>query len=302
MDNNYYVTIIMELNNNYKEVEKELFEEIPPFAKLKFQTSNLLEITYYLTNVTDKNATIKYLTKFLSNRKTCNLKNLELESTDEDTYPDELYLYRTWRKRYNYTKKIIKNSQLHFSNPETFNDPFDSNLQIELVANEPIDSFKNKIGICCLSAKGNKILMWSHYADKHNGICLKFDAKKLRNSLGLKEGKPTSILKVIYDEEYPKKTDDLQLKVKKFFSYKHKDWNYEEEYRLIRGEAINENISFSPEALIGVIFGCKTSIEVKDELTKIVHRLNKNRQVLIKLYEAQMSSGKFELDIVPYND
>ncbi len=34
-----------------------------------------------------------------------------------------------------------------------------------------------KKGILCLSEKNDDILMWSHYGNKHSGICLEFDKK-----------------------------------------------------------------------------------------------------------------------------
>lgn len=44
-----------------------------------------------------------------------------------------------------------------------------------------LDEESNKLGIVCLSKKHNDILMWSHYSNKHRGICLKFDKETLES-------------------------------------------------------------------------------------------------------------------------
>ena len=50
------------------------------------------------------------------------------------------------------------------------------------------------IGILCLSARSDSVLMWSHYADKHRGICLEFQ------HLDQQKMPP---LKVVYSNDYP---------------------------------------------------------------------------------------------------
>lgn len=39
---------------------------------------------------------------------------------------------------------------------------------------ESVEHMKKQIGICCFSALFDHPLMWSHYADKHKGVCLGF--------------------------------------------------------------------------------------------------------------------------------
>ena len=37
----------------------------------------------------------------------------------------------------------------------------------------------DKLGILCLSERRDDILMWSHYASSHCGVCLEFDTKRM---------------------------------------------------------------------------------------------------------------------------
>src|SRR5207244_3707608 len=108
--------------------------------------------------------------------------------------------------------KIIKGNSLMFSKPEEFNDPFDMvtslidklcteeelHMWIERMSksyperredlkkhlNDPsnlttlfdqaLNKLKNDTGVSCFSKSYLKTLMWSHYSDKHKGVCLGF--------------------------------------------------------------------------------------------------------------------------------
>jgi hypothetical protein len=80
--------------------------------------------------------------------------------------------------------------------------------------------------IYCLTPKPTHTLMWSHYADKHRGICLEFDVQR-GTIFGNAE-------KVSYCETYPNWHPHLmQVHGVETFLVKAACWNYEEEYRII---------------------------------------------------------------------
>lgn len=129
-----------------------------------------------------------------------------------------LYKYRSLSKStddYKHTMDIFANIQLWFSAPKDFNDPFDCKLvpnissiqsfahtiaekqrvvnndNSELIENtilqtpnmqdlvkEATAEVMNGCGILSLTKTNNDILMWSHYADSHKGICLEFDVTR----------------------------------------------------------------------------------------------------------------------------
>jgi hypothetical protein len=122
-----------------------------------------------------------------------------------------VYKYRSINKN---TIESLVNATLHFSNPNEFNDPFDSNIRtnfngasgkivkhilqtdglwlpdkifdsnyeneeylnrdIEVLNKKHSDFYFRKSAMCCFSKQKNNILMWSHYADSHKGIVLGF--------------------------------------------------------------------------------------------------------------------------------
>ena len=89
--------------------------------------------------------------------------------------------------------------------------------------------FANKLGILCFSQSWNNPVLWSHYGDKHAGICLGFDVSdKL-----LKIVQYFSSLKSI---EADLKTQQSNIDAGIFYellSRKFQDWSYEEEARLL---------------------------------------------------------------------
>ena len=118
--------------------------------------------------------------------------------------------------------------------------------------------------VCCFSGKDDNILMWSHYADSHQGICLRFRSIKdwedlelgkyflyfdySKHSFQSKLARKNPLndqfyrkkfLKVNYkhkDETCPKVNyldADSDLKMTKCLLEKFIDWNYEDEYRMI---------------------------------------------------------------------
>lgn len=145
------------------------------------------------------------------------------------------------------------------------------------IIEEAIISFIKDTGVCCFSKKCNDILMWSHYAENHRGICLKFDILKALDFFA-----------PLLDVDYEKKVD---LKIANFFRdsskfiiktirTKFKCWEYENEFRSIKDKSIGFNynnrfVEFEPSSLREIIFGFKTDdniiLEYK-ELCKILKR------------------------------
>ena len=144
-------------------------------------------------------------------------------------------------------------------------------------------------GIYCFSANNNNILMWSHYADKHKGVCLEFDHSNI------------SLLpayKVKYCKDYPIvnffKALPYELNKIRFFT-KSRNWKYEEEYRIVISNFANKIKKFQPQILTGVICGCSMTNENIKELVEII----KTRKTPITLYKAKTRQKKFGLTIEP---
>lgn len=155
------------------------------------------------------------------------------------------------------------------------------------------DQLINNYGIVSLSSRKKDIVMWSHYAGKHTGICLEFDFS-MNRKLDRK-----SILQVQYNKyptlkEYVEKRDREHELMEMFLSRKARCWKYEQEWRII---AVIENnkreLSYPPEMLTGIIFGCRT----EDRHKNLVREWIKRRNPKPKLYQAKINNDKYKIEI-----
>ena len=128
----------------------------------------------------------------------------------------------------------LENKRLKIARFLELNDPFellfsnmsDPHLRAALALQKLQMHLKR--GLLCFSRKWSNPLLWSHYADKHTGICLGFDVQD------------ECAMDVTYTEnrleitaEYLKALPEAEFKeiVKKWLWTKYKGWSYEEEVR-----------------------------------------------------------------------
>ena len=119
----------------------------------------------------------------------------------------------------------------------------------------------SKRRVYCITSNPTSMLMWSHYADHHKGICLEFGVD---NPLFAKAAE------VIYCEKYPVWSPDefekQQDRATEMVLVKADAWRYEDEFQLISladGPAShpllieNDCLSLPAGALKSVIVGCQ---------------------------------------------
>lgn len=167
---------------------------------------------------------------------------------------------------------------------ETYND---SQQRVDAIV---LDSL---YGIYSLSKRWNSILMWSHYANNHKGFAIGYNKKKLIESKLFNYSGD-----VIYSEEYPKFdiiNVDNSENLKKLTQYKASDWQYEQEFRLIkllkpgkkcRGDRI---IILPKDCIEEVLLGERISDNSRDE---IIEHCNKSN---IKVFDIKKIDYKFKL-------
>lgn len=99
------------------------------------------------------------------------------------------------------------------------------------------DEWKEKVGILCLSEDPSNILMWSHYASNHSGICIGFDTdyKPFRSAsqVSYSDGRPSA--------EFNSEPENL---LKRVLLTKSKHWSYEKEWRSIKRTIENDELEF----------------------------------------------------------
>jgi hypothetical protein len=229
-----------------------------------------------------------------------------------------------------FTKKLIKNCVIHHSSPLFFNDPFDCQLSIDTEAsfeelvgyilrnnewmklkearaqakewlrqpsgfrkliNESAREAFARHGVSCYVLNPDNLLMWSHYTNSHQGLCLKFDVLE-----DLTQFSP--LFKVEYADKYPVlnhiKSPDSGV-VTKLLTTKGNQWEYEQEWRVVK-MADTGNHAFAPRALKEIIFGVNANPKFIDDIMGLVTANNKYDVIFTK---AHISKTQFRLNFRP---
>ncbi len=148
----------------------------------------------------------------------------------------------------------------------------------------------NKLGVLALSESPLSILMWSHYADEHKGMCIGF-SRETGNALSDDE----ICLPVNYSEIYPHPTvgdllraDDSATRAT--VRTKAIDWSYEKEWRLMHERS---GLWPLPGPIKSIILGCRWD----DKLTADVRKAVENKHV--EIFKAKIVKGEFRLEAEP---
>lgn len=152
-------------------------------------------------------------------------------------------------------------------------------------------------GVFSLSARWNSKLMWSHYADKHQGFCIGFHEPKLQEAKLF--GRGGMVITNKNDDSYPEidpRDPDVLHKATLQTHYKSWDWDYEKEYRLTRlffgmvPTSDDRKCRVSDDFIAELIIGIKTPTNHKNEMIEIAARKN------IPVFQAIQVPRRFRIE------
>ena len=164
----------------------------------------------------------------------------------------------------------------------------------EAVRQTALSRLSKDIGIYCMSARNDSILMWSHYAKNHEGYCLEFHATSSTPFFGEAQ-------KVRYANEFPLVdffNTPSEEQVDLIFLTKYEGWGYEQEYRIVDYVGGAGLHSYSPELLKSVTFGLRMTADHKNRIRSWL----KKREQPVKLYQAHIDDREFKISIVEVVD
>jgi len=202
-----------------------------------------------------------------------------------DAYKMRKYLNRLGKEQGLSTKKAKQMVSINMSRPEK--------LQSGLT--ESVLKAYNEIRICCFTKSNRNLLLWSHYANSHQGICVQFDASQLPLS---------ATFKVKYQKEYP--TIDFpqpkDIRALRPLLIKSRIWDYEEEYRSIldpEGSPIMRRSGASyllrNDAIQAVYFGVNTPDQHQENIKSMID----NGPFSPKLWCRKLNKDEFSVDFHP---
>ncbi len=205
-----------------------------------------------------------------------------MDLCDNLTIEEKIQVLHVKMKRQGWTEKMITEQLLH--SLKTNGNLNDTAAKIIQKLTDLIHQNRDNIGILSLSRTCKSVLMWSHYAAEHCGMCIEFTVS-VSNSLH----------KIDYATDVPQNTlHDIYVKrdskIISLLTTKQKHWLYEKEYRLVvgRGDILND----IPGPITSIIFGLRT-LQSDELLTrKIASDLDG-----IRYKKCVREAGKFSVKI-----
>lgn len=213
---------------------------------------------------------------------------LSLESTKEEfaSYLDGLYKRKCpWlnrQQRKESVAAVLKDKSRNHQSGEA--------AKVLSIAMEEIR--RRLCGVYCLSEDPTNILMWSHYADCHRGICLGFNGVETNPFFGRAQ-------QVSYQEHYPVANlikDHPGSYQDKVILTKASFWAYEREWRIIEHERGSGVYRFDKKDLKQVIFGVKTS---RDDIEAVLNVL-KDNHLSPQILRARLHEKRYAIVLAPY--
>jgi len=231
---------------------------------------------------------------------------------------------------------MIKRNKMWYSAPCNFNDVFDCDISIDenevfksVVKMVPgdmeiragsqmwkhlkqtiapkirlfqteLEQLRSSTGISCLSELDDSLLMWAHYANNHRGMCVEYDLMEFNTQL-----RYTPVPVIYSDKRVCVSTLDpasLEKNIQGIFieslTSKSLDWQYENEWRIIRdsGACGKRWISEKKGALLdaphpkSIVLGCM----VRPEFEAAVQSYCKEQK--INLYKMQKAKAEYRLE------
>lgn len=170
---------------------------------------------------------------------------------------------------------VILNQHLKVSMIDDLNDPFElmSSYSANSKSFQEVMRLKKRMadefGVLCFSKNRNNPLLWSHYANRHRGVALKFWVND-QIALPIKYSKER--FKIDLDEIKKLKPDLTWKEAEGLWLTKFESWQYEEEIRIIckQSSCIKmNNLLFHPLSnssifLLEIILGPLCKITVGD--------------------------------------
>ena len=232
-------------------------------------------------------------------------------------------------KHADWVREIIQESKIYFASSKGFNDPFDCHVRFssdiskadfkshaeklliergvprqkrreilqtprsiaEFVSNmeRGVQDQIDRIGVLSLSATHENILMWSHYAFGHRGVCLQFQ---------ISAGSPSfaPALPVRYAPDLPvpnvffRAEESLDRYMAMLFT-KAADWAYEKEWRLANARLGPGHRRFLEHELVGVILGANIAPAHREAVLTWV----KSRTAPLTIYQAHQHPRRYAL-------
>ena len=184
---------------------------------------------------------------------------------------------------------ILKERRLKLSTISELNDPFEllgasiGEKKIRRVMKILHAHWSRTKGMVCFTDNWRSPVMWAHYAEKHNGLCMGFDLPDDPGIVNEVHYQPDRLRNML---DSSKRLYGVDTKmIEQVLTTKYKDWSYEREYRVFKELEDREPngkyyLPFGPNLVLReVILGVRCTLSV-GTVAKAVGKLPHPVQVL----------------------
>jgi hypothetical protein len=237
--------------------------------------------------------------------------------------PKKLYRYHSISTR---TFIGLDKGAVWFSHPSKFNDPYDSSAvffndlmqagwegEMKKVNTTPFEikqlkkvikvqedkmnadfvaKSRDSLRVCCFTENKDSVLMWSHYADQHKGICVEYDFTSLSaDDLRLKWLYPVIYSKIVVNiSEFinPENLNPFMFMLASM--HKYRAWSYEKEWRMMIANGVMPEEAYKMMPTPTAIYmGSRIDPDVRIYLGEFCYRKK------IKLFQSSFERNKFKM-------
>lgn len=172
----------------------------------------------------------------------------------------------------------LTNQYFYLASKNQLNDPIELPTSSQLDSNNLIDT---NYRICSLSSNNNSMLMWSHYAQEHQGIMVEY-------WFGGEFPCGVGIEKVSYIDESKRNLEKDSYIFNQYLLTKNNDWSYEDEVRIFTN--VKEKINFESfnypntdrtkinARICSITLGCDFPCDKRKLIANIANTINSNRE------------------------
>jgi hypothetical protein len=146
---------------------------------------------------------------------------------------------------------------------------------------------RRTFGVCCFARDPRNGLMWSHYANRHEGMCLQYefarDVPVLARALHVDYLEEAAFQPINWVH-----AKNMRDAIADTLTRKHKRWEYEGEHRILLDGQAGTYLPVRPEALSGLILGCHATEAVRGTISNLLSEREARGLAPVKLWQAHM--------------
>lgn len=174
-----------------------------------------------------------------------------------------------------------------------------------VVRDELLKTLDKRIGILSLTKNFKNKLMWAHYADGYKGFIIGFDSTNLFFNKKRTDNDEFGYLRKVKYVEHPSFKPMIEQEGADILLVKGIEWEYEEEWRIIRpvheaDEIISADcypiclFKFAPNIIREIIMGPNISEENKEKLLSIALKYKE-----ASLFQAKINTQNCNIEVYP---